>query len=540
MSGKADNLPTVVTTQAAEKQTLRVRTVKAASNLLLSMFGGVGLFGTAGPGVYGYDGGLRREMGPWGDKIYGPDMELLFYVRDLNRIRQQIAENPTALRARNYRSTALIADQGFIPRLDPWPEIKERWIAWSESTECDAMGERTLLGLQKQWANAIVGDGDVLCRIRERDPDIGEDKALTPNSGTGIQLQLMEIDHLQIGRNMVEADGTVSIDGVNRNPRNNQILGYYLYRRHPQSWISIPLVPNNLPVWVPASQILRGRHIDRIGSTRSAPPYKTILPRIRAKDEYVEAEIDRKKVSARRAFIVKMPGLPNDKDVLMALVGARQDVSVDGSTADGDTVISLPENGEMLALPPGWDMSPADPADVGGGFLPFMQVVGQEIAIGTGQPYYAITGDTNNINDRMGRMIDIAQNKDVNFDREEYIIRPLMRPVFKRWLNRLFFVDEILDPNKYDLAAIYNVDFSYPKEAYVNRYQEEQANDLRLKNKITTATRIIESEGEDPAKLTIERAMEASTERVLASPEFAKEVDAVVIARLKEMLGKVS
>lgn len=530
MSDKANNLPTVMTGQVLQpRQSLRTRMVSAVSSLKYS-FGGGG----------SYDGGLRRRMGNWGDKSYGPDQNLQTFKRDLNRMRQQIAENPTALRARNYRATALVGDQGFIPRLDPWPEIRDRYMLWSESIECDAQGENTMLGLTKQWVNGIIGDGNVACRIRERDPNIAEDKALTVNSGTGIQLQMLEIDHLQTSRNQVEADGSVTINGVNRNPRNNAILGYYMYRRHPDARIGVPNLVDNQAVWIPASQILMKRHIDRIGSTLSSPPNKSILARIKAKDEFIEAEMDRKNVSARRTHVLHMPNLPDNKEVLEAMLGMRPDVSVDGQTGAGDVVISMPENGEMLALPEGWKLESLDPADVGEGFLPFMQAVGREIAIGTGQPYYAITGDTDGVNERMGRMIDIAQNKDVNFDREEYIVRPFCRPIFKRWLNRLFYVDQIFDPNDYDLHAVYNVDFSYPKEAYVNRYQEEQANDLRLKNKLTTATRIMESEGEDPARLVMERAMEAATERAMADPAFVKQIDAVAKERLLKQLGKVS
>lgn len=494
--------------------------------------------GTRLSAMVGYDGGDRMRMGRWGEKAYGPDRLSQTYVRDLNRVRQQIAKNPVAKRSRNAKVTDWIGDQGFIPRLDPYPEINARWIDWSESTECDANGRVTLLGMQKQLGNGLAGDAGIMFRFRDRDPNNVFDRALTKVSGVGFQVQPLEIDHLVLGRNQVEANGTVTIDGENRSQYNGAILGYYIYRRHPQARIAVPAGGDNLPVWIPAADMLRIDLVDRIGAPRSEPLLRTILPTLKDRYDYLDAEIVRKGVAARRTYVIKMPGMPNDIDNLRAILGA-QGGEIEGETEDGRPVVSMPETGEALALPAGWDMQALDPADVGEGFLPFMKIVGQEIAAGTDQPYVKVSMDTEGLNDRMARWLDIQTERDIGFDQEEYFIRRFMRPVWRRWLLRAFYVDEVFDPKKYDIEALLRVGFSYPKRAYVNRLQDAQADDARLKAGTTSRTRIMESEGEDPSKIAMERAMEAAMDRQLQpGSEFSKIVDAKALERLKSMLNQ--
>jgi lambda family phage portal protein len=537
MSDKLQDLPIVVSSANRAKQNVFGRALTVLNGVRLAM-------------MHGYDGGDRMRFGRWGGprENWGPDRQLVYYERDKNRVRQQVVENPIARRSRNVKVSNWIGDQGFIPRLDPFPEINKRWLAWSESKECDANSRHTFLGLQKQLGNAIATDGEILSRFRDRDPNSVFDRALTKNSGVGVQVQLMEIDHLVLGRNRIEENGTVTIEGENRSQYNNGVLGYYLYRRNPLALVVVPMNGPNLPVWYPAADVLRISHVDRIGATRSAPPLKTILPTLKDRYDYLDAEIVRKGVAARRTYVIKMPGMPDDKDVLKSIMGMRAegaDIEAEGKTASGEYVVSMPDTGESISLPPGWDMAALDPADVGEGFLPFNQVVGQEIAAGTDQAYVNVTMDTNGINDRMARWVDIQVERDIGFDQEEYFIRQFVRPVWQRWLTRAFFVDNVFDLNDYGgiegFAALMRINFSYPKRAYVNRYQEAQADDMRLKNGSTSRTRIQEAEGEDPSQIALERAMEAAVDRALQpGSTFAKQVDAKALERLTSMLRELS
>jgi capsid protein len=392
--------------------------------------------------------------------------------------------------------------------------------------------------MTKQVANAIGTDGEVLNRFRDRDPDNVFDRMATKMSGVGVQLQLMEIDHLVLGRNWVEENGTVTVEGENRSQYNGQILGYFLYRRHPEILVSVPMSGPNLPVWVPAVDVLRVSHVDRIGAQRMMPPMKPILSTMRNRQDYVDAEIIRKGVAARRTYIIKSPGLANDKEVLQQMMGGYSGASVDGQSPEGEFVISMPENGEALSLPPGWDFQVTDPADVGEGFAPFMKMIGQEIAAGTGQPYVQVSMDAEGLNDRMARWLDIQTERDIGFDQEEYLVRQFLRPVWQRWLARAFYVDGVFSDKDYDFEALLRIGFSYPKRDQVNRYQQAQTDQIKLTIGTTSQARLIEAQGEDPTAVAMENALYAAMQRQLApGSAFAKKLDSQALERLEAQLA---
>jgi capsid protein len=389
MNDRVHDVPSAAAAATPPKTGFVGTMVRVAENLSYSMFGG------SGGGGRGYDGGANMREGRWGRRPFGPDNNLRTYQRDKNRVRQSIQETAVLRRARDVKASNWVGENGINPLLDQYPEIQRRWLDWSESKECDANGRHSLLGITKQIVNAVYGDGEVLQRFRDRDPDNVFDMMAVKMSGVGLQLQPMEIDHLVLGRNQVEANGTVTVEGENRSQYNNQVLGFYLYRRHPEILVSVPMSGPNLPVWVPAVDVQRISHVDRIGAQRSMPPMKPILSTNRNRQDYVDAEIIRKGVAARRTYIIQSPGLANDKEVLAQAMGHYANSNIDGQSTTGNNefVVSMPENGEALSLPPGWEFKVTDPADVGEGFAPFMKMIGQEIAAGTGQPYVQVSMD---------------------------------------------------------------------------------------------------------------------------------------------------
>lgn len=486
--------------------------------------------------LVGVDGGMR---GLWGTRSYGPDNQLRTYQRDLNRVREQVATNPLARNAVKVRVDNLIGSWGFEPKIDHLPAVKRLWNDWWGSRECDANGMHTGLGLTRQALEAVETDGECVLRIRDRDPANRIDMAMFPMSGVGMQIQLMEIDHLDIDRTREEPDGTVTTAGVNRSQYNNAVLGYWLKPRHPQALLAVPLSnTTNEAVWIPARDVLRLRKVDRIGTPRSSPPLRVILGTLKDRRDWMDAAIVKAGVAARRVYWVSPPGLPDDKQVLKQLLGGiSAEALIEGQNASGEYVISLPENGEITMLPPGWKVEDSKPAELGD-LTGFCQIVGQEIAAGTGIPYAIVTQDVAAVNERLARWMDIQFERSLEFDQEEIVVRQFLAPIWRRFIARVFFVDCLLDPADYDIESLLRIDWRYPRRKYVNRAQEAEADAKKIESGTISRTEIIESEGGDAARTAFELAVEAKTADLIENdPEIKARIEEVARQRALAQLG---
>ena len=143
-------------------------------------------------------------------------------ARIRNRARDTIRNNEFGKRAVGVLASNVV---GYGVTINPADKSEAAaWQAWSDSLECDADGADSLAGLLRLAVTERFGAGEVLIRRRWRKPSDG----LT----VPMQIQVLEADHLDEGRNGVLDNGNICILGKEFDAIG-RCVAYWLFPQHP-------------------------------------------------------------------------------------------------------------------------------------------------------------------------------------------------------------------------------------------------------------------------------------------------------------------
>ena len=239
----------------------------------------------------GYDGAAKgRRTDGWRAAGTSADTEVAnasALLRD--RMRDLVRNNPHAAKAISVLVNNVVGS-GIIPRaasgnekLDA--EVNRLWALWS--ARCDADGQLDFLGLQTLACRQMIETGEVLVRRRPRRASDGLDVPL--------QLQLLEADMLDGGRNGDLADGGRIVQGVEFDAIGRR-RAYWLYAQHPgDNAVSLKRRIDSLAI--PAADILHLYEKQRL-QVRGVPWGAPVMRTLRDLDDWTQAELVRKKTEA--------------------------------------------------------------------------------------------------------------------------------------------------------------------------------------------------------------------------------------------------
>jgi len=268
-------------------------------------------------------------------EIYG-DLVML-----RNRSRELVRNHGMAKKALRILKNNVIGT-GIIPQpqtgdvsLDG--KIGELWKRFAD--ECDFGDQLDIYGLQALAYRSMIEGGDMLTRLH-----IGRVKG----KGVPLELQLLEGDFLDHRKNTLLGDGGRIQQGVETH--NGKRTQYWLFPEHPgDAPFTVPNAFASQPVT--AANVLHLYEIERIGQIRGVPWFTAGMIDARQGQDYWQAELMRKRISACIAAIV----LGGDDEGEMGIAGATQ--SGDGKPAsengpDGPIVTDTAGN-RIEAFEPG-------------------------------------------------------------------------------------------------------------------------------------------------------------------------------------------
>ena len=320
----------------------------------------------------GYDGAAKgRRTDGWRTSATSADAEVAIagaLLRD--RMRDLVRNNPHAAKAVSALVNNIVGS-GIIPRAASGNEkidaqANKLWASWS--AQCDADGQLDFLGLQTLACRQMIEAGEVLLRRRPRRPNDGLDVPL--------QLQLLEADMLDSGRNGDLADGGRIVQGVEFDPIGKR-RAYWLFAQHPGD-NSVSLKRRIDSLAIPASDILHLYEKQRT-QVRGVPWGTPVMRALRDLDDWTQAELVRKKTEACVVGIV----LGADE--------AEQGIAPSVVDGDGNRVEQF-EPGLIAYARGGKDIrfnQPATTAGVGEWMRGQLHIV----AAGFRMPYELLTGD---------------------------------------------------------------------------------------------------------------------------------------------------
>jgi lambda family phage portal protein len=326
------------------------------------------------------------------------------------------------------------------------PELEKIWNAWV--AEADARGHFDFYGLQWHAVEAMVTDGEVLLRLRDR---IDGDMV----SGVPLQLQILEADHLPIGHTRQEANGNYTLDGVERNGIE-RVVRYHILPKHPLDWRGS--TTSLSPVAVSADDICHLFVPERPTSERGVPWGATILDSMEMLSEYQLAEVAKKSITSKVTTFYTRP--------INEEAGFGDE--------DGDPQFSKYEIGAAVEVPEGYgvefaQMPPTDP-----NYEAYVRTVLSEVGVAFGLCFELITLDFKNITDRSYRAIMLQVSKFVESIVYHVICR-LNRKVWVRFLKNSAASGVWKPAAGKRIEDYFTVEFMMPPRGHVHPVQEIQA-----------------------------------------------------------------
>jgi lambda family phage portal protein len=343
---------------------------------------------------------------------------------------------------------------GIEPRFDgaDAERLNAAWAEWEKVADADAIFD--LYGLQAAAYRAMVQDGEVLVRRRTRRPGDGLPVPL--------QLQLLEIDWLDSGKNSTSRAANTIISGIEYDALGKP-AAYWLYDQHPgdaRGWLGRAGQSKR----VPAADIIHLFAPTRPGQGRGITQLASVIARTRDLSLYEDAELQRKNLETRLGLVVS-----GDASALESGITAYGSAVAPGDASSdrkyGDLGV-LPSGG-ITELPPGLTATSVEPK-AAPGYVETCKFNLHLIAAGVGVPYESMTGDMVEVNFSSARIRQIEFRRDV--EQEQWLV------VIPRLCERIaaWFVDAASLVGKAGTGKR-TVDWSTPRWDYVNPAQDVAA-----------------------------------------------------------------
>lgn len=376
-----------------------------------------------------------------------------------------------------------IKPQSQHPDPDTKAFLQKLWTQWTDY--CDANGTSDFYGLQALAVREMMEGGEVFIRIRYRRPSDGFKVPL--------QLQLLESEHCPLTYNEVLSSGNIVRAGIEFN-QIGQRVAYWLYPVHPGEMN--PGVYNNIPVRVPASQIIHLFRPLRAGQLRGEPWLSRALVRLYDYDQYTDADLMRKKVAALfAAFVTEVnaddPPVPDQK---------LPNFASDGQYPLPEPGVSFTglEPGTIQKLRPGEDVKFADPATTGTGFKDFNTACLREISAAIGVTYEQLTGDLTGVNYSSIRAGLLTFRRRIEQLQHAVIVFQFCRPVWQTFLESAVFAG-VIKARLYarDQDLYLDVNWITQGWQWVDPQKEMNAAKDSVRNGFTSTTKVVASQGYD-------------------------------------------
>lgn len=411
----------------------------------------------------------RRTYG-WKSPASGPDAAAYGQRETIRQLARDMVRNrPLATRARDVIVGSVVGT-GIMPSVasTDTPEVKAKISEVVNrhllSIDIDALGANTLPMLQEIAMGAVVTDGEVLVRLRKRDPRFATGLALP------FQIQIMEADYLN---QTITANGSnIVLEGVEYGP-TGAVEAYHLWSEHPgavKRWTGLATSR------VPAAEIIHVRRTDRPEQTRGVSWFAPVMLTMGEISDYQEAQILKQRMAALMAGIVI--------------------TEEDGTKPDMAGITDLAP-GALVSLPAGNSIEWTQPPKVDG-YKEFLGEAMGMVAMGMGITRESLSGDLSGVNFSSARMGHMIMDRNVERWQQNIMIEQFCTGI-ERWMLDIWRLDKRLPkPN-------FTLDWTAPKRPLIDPAREMSAAIEAVDAGLSSMQRTQRQMGYDPEVIRRER-----------------------------------
>jgi lambda family phage portal protein len=354
-----------------------------------------------------------RRTENWYTRNGGPNADIRSAWQMLVRRHQDLVDsNPWANRAVRVITNNWVGDGIIGSPVGASRRYNDAWTDWADSVECDWNGKLNWYGLQALIARTTAVRGS--CLIRRRFDPAMQDRGLV-----GLQLQVMEPDYLDFGRD----DGSKIRFGQQYDSQG-KLEGYWLRQSHPgeTEWRGVRIQSE----FVPASEIIHTYEVNRPGQGIGVPFGSAVLLHLRDIDDIASAMLLKTKIAA----------------CFTAFVYSNEPSDLATTSVLTETL----EPGAIEILPDGKQITFANPPQ-SPDYVSHQKHHLHAVAAGYGISYEALTGILSDVNFSSARMGFLEFHRNIASWRWNISIPQVMDPVH-RWFNEVARVAQIRGPRK--------------------------------------------------------------------------------------------
>lgn len=434
-----------------------------------------------------------RLAGNWFASSGSADTELRPALNRLRaRSRDLSANNPWAASAIDSLQTDLAGTGiAWSPRMidgtenDPLlSKAKRLFLPWIETPACDLRGRQNLYGMQSTGARELVEAGEFIVR-----------RVWTGERPIPFRLLFLEPDHLDTMKDgLLMNDGGRVVQGVEYDSLGRP-RAYYLWREHPgdilssNSWVSDR---------VPAEDVIHSYEVLRFGQSRGIPRGTPCMIRLRAFDEYENAEEMRKKIlSCFVGFVHDL--LPDESPS----AGMGESTGVDGeqgNAAQGVMGVRKFTPGTFQGLPAGKSITFGQPTG-DDNYVDFAMVTLRGVAQAYGVTYEKLTGDLRGVNFSSGRMGQLKYNALLDRLTWHTLVPQVLDRIFAWFLEAMEVTGDLP-------AGVLAARWTPPKRPMVDPSQEIPAAVKAVRSGFKTRSEVVRELGDNPEELEAEFKLE--------------------------------
>lgn len=379
--------------------------------------------------------------------------------------------------------------------------IAEKFYQWGRKETCTMSGKLNWCDVENISLQTVATDGELLIR---------KVKTSKEENRFGFSLQLLESDYMDDSFDGFADNGNEVRMGIEVNKWGKPVA-YHLLTQNPSD-TSFFRRSGAKRYRVPADEIIHLAIFTRPDQTRCFPWLATSAYRLNMIGKYEEAE-----VTAARAAACKMGFLIPKEDPLAQYEGEKDDagnISMDA------------EPGAFEQLPSGMDVKSVDWNHPNSSYELFMKTALRGIASGLGVSYNTLANDMQSVNFASGKLgIDFERRV---WKRLQYwLIESLHEQVFAAWLEMAITSGEVRLPiDKFDKFNM--PEFRGPRWSYFNPSQEVDSDIKRLKNRLTSYSRLLAEQNIDRDELFDEIAEDeaAAESRGITLSDVEQELEA--------------
>jgi lambda family phage portal protein len=400
------------------------------------------------------------------------------------RSRHEYLTNEYVHRAKQIR-TAYTVGGGLRPHIKGDADLQRRWDLFVVNS--DPSGLLDYYGQQALAFGEQLEGGEVLALPRNREPKDGLPVPL--------QIQLVESEHMPIGRVGGMPDNAIA--GVELDLLQRPVA-YWLYDRHPAEGYILGTGMPTLKRYS-SDRVFHVFEPVRTGQLRGSAAIARVLSRIRNVENYEKADLMRKETAALLGVAVKMPAADDD---VAKVLGLKADDREEGQT----WAMAPLEPGAIFGLPPGADISVVNPNDSSTGYKEAWQTRYFGVATGLGVPYFLLTGDFSNIEERSLRFAMLDFHRTVVADRKR-LNHQLNRKVWRAFLDAAERAGWKPAAGK-TRADFETVEWIGEPLPHIHPVQEITAQKDAIRTGIKTLSQVLQENGSDLETFIVEKQLE--------------------------------